>query len=223
MPVRKVNNHRGSAAGRFPSIKMKRMIAFESLLERDFIYLLDYDPDIGWFEEQPLTIEYVYDHKILHYTPDFHVIDFNPAYPEGQNVLVECKPERFVETDENRRKFAAAQAWCSAQGWQFRTATEQQIRSGYRLQNIQLLTQYARQRADQALQKRILSFLLQTEVAVSIQEVAQEVLPQNLQIAMASILRMAYCHQVYLDIHEAPISGKTVISRLPQAPREVTP
>jgi len=53
MPVRNVSNRGGSVIGRFPSIKMERMIAFESLLERDFIYLLDYDARVEWFEEQP--------------------------------------------------------------------------------------------------------------------------------------------------------------------------
>ncbi len=61
MPVRQVSNRGGNVIGKFPSIKMGRMIAFESLLERDFIYLLDYDPAVEWFEEQPLTIEYMSD------------------------------------------------------------------------------------------------------------------------------------------------------------------
>ena len=102
MPVRKVSNRGGNVIGRFPSTKMGRMIAFESLLERDFIYLLDYDPAVEWFEEQPLSIEYVHEAKLLHYTPDFHLLE------RGQHVLVECKPERFVDTEENRRKFAVA-------------------------------------------------------------------------------------------------------------------
>ena len=39
MPVRNVSNRGGNAIGRFPSLKMQRMIAFESLLERDFIWV----------------------------------------------------------------------------------------------------------------------------------------------------------------------------------------
>jgi len=50
MPVRKVSNRGGNAICRFPSTKMRRMIALESLLERDFIYLLDYNADVEWFE-----------------------------------------------------------------------------------------------------------------------------------------------------------------------------
>ena len=106
MPVRKVSNHGGNAIGGFPSTKMERMITFESLLERDFIYLVDYDPAVEWFEEQPLSIEYLPETKLLHYTPDFHLLE------RGQHVLVECKPERFVETEENRRKFAVVHEWC---------------------------------------------------------------------------------------------------------------
>ncbi len=102
MPVRNVSRHRGSAVGQFPSMKMNRMIAFESLLERDFIYLLDYDPGITWFEEQPVRIEYVQEEKLRHYTPDFLLLE------QGHQVLVECKPERFVDAAENSRKFTVA-------------------------------------------------------------------------------------------------------------------
>ena len=63
MPVRNVSNRGGNVIGKFPSIKMGRMVAFESLLERDFIYLLDHAEEVTWFEEQPLTIEFATLHK----------------------------------------------------------------------------------------------------------------------------------------------------------------
>jgi hypothetical protein len=95
---------------------------------------------VAWFEEQSLRINYEHEDKPLHYTPDFHLIEADSDYPEGWHVMVECKPERFVDTPENRRKFTIAQAWRQERGWQFRTATEQYIRCRYRLRNIQLLT-----------------------------------------------------------------------------------
>ena len=131
MPVRKVSNRGGNIIGKFPSIKMERMIAFESLIERDFIYFLDYEQEVEWFEEQPLTIEYRYEGQVLHYTPDFHLVE------RGQDVLVECKPEKFVDKEENRRKSAAALDWCEKHDWEYRVVTEQ-IRDGFRLQNIKL-------------------------------------------------------------------------------------
>ena len=73
MAVRKVSNRGGNIIGHFPSLKMRRMVAFESTIERDYLYLLDYDPSVTNFEEQPLTISYAYQGKSYHYTPDFRV------------------------------------------------------------------------------------------------------------------------------------------------------
>ena len=174
MPVRKVSNRGGNAIGRFPSTKMGRMIAFESLLERDFIYLLDYDPAVEWFEEQPLSIEYVHETKLLHYTPDFHLLE------RGRHVLVECKPERFVETEENLRKFAVAQAWCEETRWEFRVVTDQQVRNGYRLQNVKLLAQYARQKVD-VITHQIQAFLRGRRCLSCIHDLAQAILPAILR------------------------------------------
>ena len=133
MPVRKVSNRGGNIIGRFPSLKMGRMIAFESLLERDFIYLLDYEAQVERFEEQPLTIEYRHEDQTLHYTPDFHLIE------AGQSVLVECKPDHFIDTEENRRKFAVAREWCVNTGWEFRVVTDHQVRAGWRLAEYQTI------------------------------------------------------------------------------------
>ena len=57
MPVRNCYRRGGSAIGRFPSLKMGRMITLKPLLERDFIYLFDFDASIECFHEQPLVIK----------------------------------------------------------------------------------------------------------------------------------------------------------------------
>jgi hypothetical protein len=208
MPVRKVSNRGGNAVGRFPSTKMGRMIAFESLLERDFIYLLDYDPAVDWFEEQPLSIEYLHETQLLHYTPDFHLLE------GGRHVLVECKPERFIDTEENRRKFAVGQAWCEKQGWEFRLVTDQQVRSGYSLQNVKLLAQYARQKVDAMTRSQIQVFLQAAQSPVCLHDLAQAMAP------MASLFCLAYHHEIELALDEAPISETTPVSRLAKKQKE---
>lgn len=206
MPVRKVSNRGGNVIGRFPSTKMGRMIAFESLLERDFIYLLDFDPSVEWFEEQPLRIEYLHETKLLHYTPDFRLLE------RGQYVLVECKPERFAETEENSRKFAVARAWCAEQGWEFRVVTDQQVRNGFRLQNVKLLAQYARQKVDIVIRSQIHAFLRERQEDVSIYNLAQSILPGNPSAVATSIFCLAYQHVISLSLDDAPISGATAVS-----------
>jgi len=45
--------------------------AFESSLERDFLLLLDFDPEVVLYEEQPVTINYHDDQgRRRRYTPD---------------------------------------------------------------------------------------------------------------------------------------------------------
>jgi hypothetical protein len=216
MPVRKVSNRGGNVVGRFPSAKMGRMIAFESLLERDFIYLLDYDPCVGWFEEQPLSIEYLHENKQLHYTPDFHLIE------HGQHMLVECKPERFVETEENCCKFAVARGWCEERGWEFRIVTEQQVRGSFRLQNVKLLTRYARQKVDVGIRSQIHAFLQATPMPVSIHNLAKGIHLADSPVVTANIFSLAYHHEITLSIDEAPISDATGVFRARMWNKEMT-
>jgi hypothetical protein len=206
MPVRNVSNRGGNVIGKFPSLKMQRMIAFESLLERDFIYLLDYDAAVTWFEEQPLTIEYQHEGKLLHYTPDFHLVE------DGQQVLVECKPDHFVATTDNQRKFAVAQAWCQACDWLFRIVTDAEVRAGYRLHNVKLLTAYARLRLDPVLRCRLYATLQSLPSATAIQELAHALRPTGPDMVTAGLLHLAYHGVVDLSLDGAPITPDTVVT-----------
>ncbi len=215
MPVRNVTNRGGNVIGRFPSLKMQRMIAFESLLERDFIYLLDYDAAVTWFEEQPLTIEYEHEGKLRHYTPDFHLVE------DGQQVLVECKPDHFVNTTDNQRKFAVAQARCQACNWQFRIVTDADVRAGYRLHNVKLLTAYARLRLDPVLRCRLYATLQSLPSATAIQELAHALRPTGPETVTAGLLHLAYHGVVDLSLDGAPITPGTAVALHSRALLEV--
>ena len=206
MPVRKVSNRGGNVIGKFPSLKMQRMVAFESLLERDFVYILDYDTAVSWFEEQPLTIEYEYEGKTLHYTPDFHLVE------HGQHVLVECKPEHFVNTTANCRKFAVAQAWCQGCNWQFRVVTDSEVRAGYRLHNIKLLTAYARHRLDPVLRCQLYALLQSIPAATPIQDLACVLRGSDPVVVTAGLLHLAYHGVVELPLDCAPITHTTAVT-----------
>lgn len=211
MPVRKVSNRGGNIVGRFPSLKMGRMIAFESLLERDFIYLLDYDVRVERFEEQPLTIEYQHEGDLRHYTPDFQLLE------AGQCVLVECKPEDFVDTEENRRKFVAARAWCEERSWEFRVVTEQEVRAGCRLPNIKHLTPYARLTIDPATRRQIDRALHDLSTPLPLHTFAQSLNPVEPNRIIACLLHLAFHHQLDLSLETEPLSINTLVSPCPQS------
>ena len=209
MPVRRVSNRGGNVIGRFPSLKLNRMVAFESLIERDLIYLLDFEPDVTWFAEQPLTIPYPHKGKILSYTPDFHIIR------DGQDILVECKPQKYINTDTNRRKFAAAQAWCAAKGWAFQVIGDEQLRRGYRVRNVKLLTQFARYEIGSEVKSCIHDFLASAPSPVKVAEVMVHVAPERPQAAIIPILHLAYRHELTLPLDEAPISVNSLVEPAP--------
>lgn len=207
MPVRTVSNRgRRNVIGYFPSLKMRRMVQFESTLERDLIYLLDFDRRVTAFEEQPLKLAYQHERKSLSYTPDFRA-----EFASGQRMLLECKPCRFVNSEENQRKFSAAQAWCATHSWHFRIVTEEQLRAGCRVHNVKLLTQHARHEVAVPLKGSIFAFLAGARQPVTIGDVLVGVNPANPSAVVMPILHMAYHHELYLPLDEAPLSAQSTI------------
>ncbi len=209
MSVRKVSNRGGNIIGRFPSLKLKCMVSFESLIERDFIYWLEFEPAVTWFSEQPLTISYQHGQKRLNYTPDFHIIKHD------YNILVECKPQKFVGTADNQRKFVAGQVWCAQRGWSFQVVTDVDLQRSHRLENIKRLTQFARYPIDPGLKDNIMAFLGCCPTPVTMIEVMQHISPEQPHRMLIPLLKMAFDHQLALDLDEAPISGQTLVKLVP--------
>lgn len=209
MSIRKVSNRGGNTIGRLPSLKVDRMVSFESLLERDFIYWLEFDPTVSWFSEQPLTLSYQHDQRTLHYTPDFHVIKQN------QNFLVECKPVEFVARAENQRKFEAAQTWCVQQNWSFQVVTDVDLNQGYRLHNIKRLCQFSRYPVAPGLKTRVLTFLKEASRPVTLADVMQNVASEQPQRLFIPLLTMAFHHEIQLALEESPLSAQTRVEVVP--------
>ena len=138
-PARKITNRAGfkKIVGKFPSLKMGRTVMWESQIERDFLYLLEFDPDVSFFIEQPEEISYVYVSKTHRYYPDFYV------ERASAKELVEIKPASKVNDPDNKIKFLAGEEYCRKKGYLFRVVTDEQIREGSLLKNIKLLYRYA--------------------------------------------------------------------------------
>lgn len=146
MPVRKIVastiSFRGVVVSRKPGLEVE----FESTLERDFAFLLEYNKHVSEYEAQPLKIVYHdKDGKKRRYTPDFLV-----KYSEDFEVSKGLKPTLYEvkyrdDLRENfaqyKPKFRAAIDYCKKVGWEFRIVTERSIRTG-RLSNARLLLRY---------------------------------------------------------------------------------
>ncbi len=198
-PVRKASNKGKNIIGYLPSLKMKRMINFESLIERNLIYLLDYELLVEQFCEQPVTIEYQHEGKKRRYTPDFHVVY------AGRNLLFECKPEKFVDNPDNQIKFKAARKWSQERGWEFGIITDTLLAANWRVENIKLLTRFARYTVSSEIKGRIFALLSSSTESIKIVDIMQTINPVAPQSILIPILHLTFHHHIHIPLNKAKI------------------
>jgi hypothetical protein len=148
MLARKVVTRSGRGTrGYFPSVKMGRMIEWESLLERDAILLMEFSPGVVAYREQPERIQY-YDHITLslrEYFPDFEITLSGNSY-----IHFEVKPEVKLATRkvaDKLRNVAAHYCRCDRE---FRVLTDKVIRRQPLLTNLNRLFYLKRPKVDLA-------------------------------------------------------------------------
>lgn len=138
MRVRKITNGGKKVIGKFPSSKMGKMVWWESQVERDYLYLLEFDPDVISYEEQPLKISYCLDGKAHLYTPDLRVVR------HGKKQIVEVKDDKNAHKEEWARLFQTVAPICQREGYEYTVVTDRDIRVQPRLDNLKLIYKYAK-------------------------------------------------------------------------------
>ncbi|QIY91622.1 TnsA endonuclease N-terminal domain-containing protein [Chryseobacterium gallinarum] len=125
--VREISAKSSSLSGIINIDHLKNPIQFESSLERDYIFLLEYDQNVKQYLEQPLKITYFDDNKKQRtYIPDFIVEHFDDSPTE----LIEIKYTSTLKAkkDELEQKFKAAKEYCQRNNLIFKVADEIYIR-----------------------------------------------------------------------------------------------
>lgn len=146
--------------GRFPSQKCSGLVWSEGALERDYIRLLELDPEVTGYQEQPILVRYMYwergvvcllddgasdkvtepepGYKAARYYPDFYV-----ERAELPPMLVEVKNEALLTDPSVKRKLTAGYLLAKSRGWEFRVITEE-IRQGPLLESARVIQRYSR-------------------------------------------------------------------------------
>jgi TnsA endonuclease N terminal/TnsA endonuclease C terminal len=164
MPVRRVSKNSRSLTGLVPNTRTSSMTAFESSLERDFLLLLDFDPDVEFYEEQPVHIVYYDDTgRRRTYTPDVFVRYRPASSPTTSTKPLLCEVKYREDLRQHwtvyRPKFRAAQRYARQQGWRFRLVTERHVRTPY-LENVKFLRPYRTLPVNDHHQSQLLDTLL---------------------------------------------------------------
>jgi hypothetical protein len=143
MAVRKIPKSYLGVTGSFASRKSAQMEAFESLLEKEYMLLLDFDEGVDHFDAQPVIVPVPGVPK--GYVPDV-LIYYLPNSVSGEirkPLLTEIKhtDDLHRNSEKYAHKFAAAEKYAFERGWEFRVTTQIDIRT-QRLENLKFLREY---------------------------------------------------------------------------------
>lgn len=144
MPVRKIKKNYRNVTGVCASAKAVGDAEFESTLERDFLRLLEFSPDVAMFEVQPVTITWgdeSADERT--YTPDVWVVFHDEIGRQPWLCEVKYRSDLKKFWPVLRPKFRQAIRYARQRGWRFRLITEVEIR-GQELEAAKFLLPFRR-------------------------------------------------------------------------------
>lgn len=173
------------------SPKMKRNVRFFSDLEYDHWILVETDPNIKHFCEQPLKIDMIIDDKKLE-----SIFDMWIQYKDGQEVFVEVKYSDELNPEHRnyqrvKRQTEVQSEWCRLNHKNYKIQTDREIRDNrVYLENMRTLLPFARHRAVETDQQNVLKVLDdQTMTIAQIQNALNQIALPRLR---ASIYLMIY-------------------------------
>lgn len=200
-----------SFRGKTVFLKKRKMVYWESTLERDCVRLCDYHPHVADMDHQPFCLEYTHRGRRHIYYPDYRLLIF------GQGVvIVEVKLLKRVKDEKNLIKFEVGRRYCREMGWQYWIMTEKQIRLGrYFQSNLRML----RGLGNETIPGEYVQFVFSRLALVgmcSIHELRGRCrdLPDDSSFYMA-LYKLLYFQKIYADIVHQKITAATVISIRP--------
>lgn len=137
MPVRGIKKNYRSVTGYFTSLKNSRNVAYESLLERDFFLLIEFDRSVASYEEQPIVLSYHYANRDIRYTPDA-LVQYKD--PNRLPCIFEIKYSDEVKEKKVflKQKFDQIEEYLIQNDMEFKLFTEFDIRTQY-LENVKMI------------------------------------------------------------------------------------
>ena len=96
-----------------------RFLEYESLLERDWMLLMDFDREVDWICEQPLRLRYVRDGR-----PASHVPDLLVWRGSSGAELCDVKSVERLEDPDFRAQVRAMELACGEAGIAYRVVSE---------------------------------------------------------------------------------------------------
>lgn len=143
MPVRRIPRSHRNVTGVLAAEKAEGQAQFESTLERDFLALLEFAPDVAAFEVQPVEVRWSAGDQERRYTPDV-LVKYRRQGQAPELCEVKYRSDLREQWQDLKPKFRAAMRYARSRGWRFRIVTEVEIRTPL-LANVHFLQRFVRQ------------------------------------------------------------------------------
>lgn len=198
------NFRRGSGGkniGKFFSIKTGRTLLTDSLLEMDYLYWLDSDPEVRDFTTHPFTLSYVADGKLRRYTPDV-LVDRG-----DKRQVVEVKPAPKAAWRRYVLLFRTVAPIFRAKGYEFVVVTSEWVQQKPHLDTLKVLWKYARTKCEPAHQVLCHEFF-QTRETATLREITEYFTARN--IAVQVVYSLLFWHALTFDLTQ-PLEPSTAI------------
>ncbi len=128
-----VTRSRARSTGKFPSLKMKRMLQWESENEKNAMYLLESDPAVTELHEQPCEIHYSDGFEQKEHDPDLFVV------VNGVKEIWEVTTQAEALRPEIKSRTALMTTVLPNQGYQYRLVLDVDLRKQPYLNNAKTL------------------------------------------------------------------------------------
>ena len=222
--ARKIPLKYRSNRGFMPSLKPhlnNLVLEYESVLERDFLILLDQDPNCVDLQPQPVAIPYttVKGKEVILY-PDCWAY-----FTNGREFLFEIKSEheysKLIEDENWNLRIKAIQEYCKKKGWTYQVITELKINC-VRLNIIKDLIIGAKHYSPTKINKKIGSFYLHIEKFLEspkkfqmLPKLLKPFVPLEIEEIISLLKFNIYYQNIHIDwskpLEEAEVSSSEII------------
>ncbi|MEM8673443.1 MAG: hypothetical protein AAGF83_06175 [Cyanobacteria bacterium P01_G01_bin.67] len=153
---------------------MKTSVWYESLLQRDLMYWLEFDPDVVSYTTSTKPLKYYNKVTKELYYPDFQIIRHQ------KKQVVDLKFQKAIKSTKYRQLYPILCQVCRDAEWEYTALTELQIHQEPTISNIKLLYRYAREDFSVDEYENCLSILKST-VPASLSEICELLDCQNIR------------------------------------------
>lgn len=204
MQSRKVVTRSGRGfRGYFPSKKLNRMVEYESLLERDALYLFECSPGVKSYRAQPELIFYEHADQTRKYYPDYEVI-----LTSGAIFHIEVKPAVKLINLELHSKLLAIETRYESHAATFKILTDTVIRLEPLFSNLKAINQVKKYTVDVSQMFNRAEDMLINKPETNFSEIAQVLGTVYTLVLLAQ-------HQLYCDFKQ-PLTSPANYIRLPK-------